>query len=49
LDNLTYAITSPQPSPLGGEGVERSKLDKIIKLAKCEFIYDLPDGVDTEI
>lgn len=40
IDNLTYAID--------GE-VDQEKLTKCIKLAKCEFIYDFPKWVDTEI
>jgi len=27
----------------------RNKINSIIKLAKCEFIYDLQDGINTEI
>lgn len=40
LENLTYAINWK---------VEEKKLKKIIKLAKCEFIFELPDWVNTEI
>ncbi|USN59529.1 MAG: ABC transporter ATP-binding protein [Candidatus Peribacteria bacterium] len=52
---------SPQPSPLRGEGAISSPsptkekgvgdegLHQILKLAKCEFIYDLPNGLETEI
>mgnify|MGYP005625222491 FL=1 len=39
-DNLTYAIK---------EKVDDKKLNKIIRLAKCEFIYDLVDWRETEI
>ena len=38
---------------LGGKDAWKAdrgtELDKIIKLSKCEFIYDLPDGINTEI
>lgn len=40
LDNLTYAINW---------NIDKEKLNKIIKLAKCEFIYDLPKWIKTEI
>ena len=40
IDNLTYAID--------GE-VDQEKLKQCIQLAKCEFIYDFPKWVDTEI
>ena len=30
-------------------GINEKHLNKIIKLAKCEFIYDLPNWLDTEI
>ncbi|QFR38950.1 ABC transporter ATP-binding protein [Candidatus Gracilibacteria bacterium 28_42_T64] len=40
LDNLTYAIE---------RDLQDGELEKIIKLAKCEFIYDLPKGLETEI
>lgn len=57
-DNLTYSVDTPPPNPLlGKEGEVRDeqgevfseKLEEIIKLAKCEFIYDLPNWVETEI
>jgi ABC-type multidrug transport system fused ATPase/permease subunit len=41
LENLTYAMTS--------EDIGNVELENIITLAKCEFIYDLPDGIKTEI
>jgi len=28
---------------------KEKQLNKIVKLAKCEFIYDLEKGLDTEI
>ena len=40
LENLTYAIDYD---------VENNEIEKIIKLAKCEFIYDLPNWLETEI
>jgi len=40
FDNLTYAVDSD---------VSDEKLKKVIELAKCEFIYDFPDGLETEI
>lgn len=40
IENLTYALDK-KPT--------KKKLDEIIKLAKCEFIYDFPVWLDTEI
>lgn len=40
LDNLTYALE---------EKVLDEKIKEIIIQAKCEFIYDLPNGLETEI
>ncbi len=40
LENLTYVLK---------EKMEIVQLEKIIKLAKCEFIYTLPQGLNTEI
>ena len=39
-ENLVYALK---------EKPEESELSKVITLAKCEFIYDFPDGLQTEI
>jgi ABC-type multidrug transport system fused ATPase/permease subunit len=33
----------------GEDSGESFDIEKIIKLANCEFIYDLPNGLDTEI
>ena len=40
IDNLTYAIA--------GE-VSSEKLDEVIRMTKCEFIYDFKDWLETEI
>jgi len=40
LDNLTYAID---------RNLEDNEVEKIIEFAKCEFIYDLPKWLETEI
>jgi len=40
IENLTYALT---------KAPAKKKLDEIIKLAKCEFIYDFPNWLETEI
>ena len=32
-----------------GEEVEEKKLKDIIELAQCQFIYELPEGLDTQI
>jgi ABC-type multidrug transport system fused ATPase/permease subunit len=40
LENLTYALD---------EKVDEIKLKDIIIQAKCEFIYDLPNGLETQI
>ncbi|MDD3302688.1 MAG: ABC transporter ATP-binding protein [Candidatus Gracilibacteria bacterium] len=40
LENLTYALKE-KPS--------KEELDKCIKLSKCEFIYELKKGLETEI
>jgi len=37
---LTYALK---------EEVSKEQIDKIIHLAKCEFIYTFPHGLETEI
>lgn len=39
-ENLLYAVSQDIPE---------SNIKKIISLAHCEFIYELPDGLDTEI
>lgn len=40
MDNLSYAIDWK---------VSQSKIDEIIKLAKCEFIYDFKEWLETQI
>mgnify|MGYP004000456759 CR=1 FL=1 len=40
LDNLTYAIDRK---------LKRWELENILIQSKCEFIYDLPNGLETEI
>lgn len=40
MENLTYALI---------DKVDQSKLDEVIKLAKCDFIYELPNKLETEI
>ncbi len=40
LENLTYA---------NPENINNEKIEKVIKLAKCEFIRDLPEWINTEI
>lgn len=40
IDNLTYAVDS---------GIDDDTLNRYIRLAKCEFIWDFPDGLDTQI
>jgi len=40
LDNLTYAIDRK---------LKTWELEKVLKQAKCEFIYDLEDWINTEI
>ena len=40
IENLLYAVVN-KPS--------KRKIEEIIRLAHCEFIYDLPDGLETEI
>lgn len=40
IENLTYAIDGD---------VDTHKLDEAIQNAKCEFVYDFPDGLETEI
>ncbi|MDQ7023420.1 MAG: ATP-binding cassette domain-containing protein [Candidatus Gracilibacteria bacterium] len=50
LDNLMYgAHPQPLPSKEGSRDVWQKHLDNIIKQAKCEFIYDLEDGINTEM
>ncbi len=45
-ENLLYGVTADAPL-VSKEGSEM--IEKIITLAKCEFIYDFPHGLDTEI
>jgi ABC-type multidrug transport system fused ATPase/permease subunit len=40
IENLTYALDETPP---------KEKLEEVIKLAKCEFIYDFPNKLETEI
>lgn len=40
IDNLTYAVD--------GE-IDKKRLEHIISLAKCDFIFDFKDGLETEI
>ncbi len=40
IDNLTYAIDWD---------INENEIDDIIKLSKCEFIYDFKDWLDTQI
>ncbi len=40
LENLTYAVDA---------NFFNKDIDRVIKMAKCEFIYDLPNWLDTEI
>lgn len=50
-ENLQYGMATspdPHPNPLP-EGEGRTDLDAVIKLAKCERIYELTEGIDTEI
>ncbi len=59
-ENLTYAIENPHPDPLPntprtsslGEGDVDDlmrRVDEAIAHAKCEFVYDFQDGLETEI
>ncbi|MCH8518347.1 ABC transporter ATP-binding protein/permease [Candidatus Gracilibacteria bacterium] len=40
-ENLLYAVEN--------DTKQEQKLDEVIRLAHCEFIYNLPNGLDTEI
>ncbi len=40
LENLTYA---------SDKNISKEKIKEAIEMAKCEFIYELPDGLETEI
>jgi len=40
LDNLTYAIDKK---------VTKKKIEEVIKMSKCDFIHELPNGIETEI
>lgn len=44
-DNLTYALNEDHM----GEIKLKDQVDQAIKLAKCEFIYEFKDGLETEI
>ncbi len=47
LDNLTYAL--PERRFDKGGRFNETSLQEVIKMAKCEFIYDFEEGLDTEI
>jgi len=50
MENLMYgAHPQPLPSKEGGRDVWQKNIKKIIKLAKCEFIYDFENWLETEI
>ncbi|MFK7779685.1 MAG: ABC transporter ATP-binding protein, partial [Candidatus Gracilibacteria bacterium] len=40
LNNLSYSVKKK---------LKKGEIDKILKLAKCEFVYDLPKGINTQI
>lgn len=44
-ENLMYGIVDDRDNRENRE----NKLSEAIRLAHCDFIYDLPDGLDTEI
>lgn len=46
-ENLLYAIDYVSGTP--NSELPTPNLDDIIKASKCEWIYELPDGLDTEI
>jgi len=41
LENLLYSVND--------QNTNRDKIDRAIKSAQCEFIYELPDGLETQI
>jgi ABC-type multidrug transport system fused ATPase/permease subunit len=45
-ENLEYGITSEQNA---FSSPSQSQMDEIIQLAQCQFIYDLPKWLDTQI
>ena len=47
-ENLTYG-TSPNPSLWEGNSLASDRVHEAIRHARCEFVYDLPEGRDTEI
>ncbi len=40
LDNLTYAVN---------ENITKERIDEIIKMSKCDFIYELNEWINTDI
>lgn len=50
LENLLYGVKSEDAKkPESLNIVEDSDLSEVLKAAKCEFIYDFKDGLETEI
>jgi len=47
FDNLTYALENKDTENFKSQ--LNDKIDEIIKLSKCEFIYDYKDWLETEI
>ena len=51
-ENLLYGVETQEllpPTPSVSEGELKDKISRVLSLACCEFVYDLPDGVDTSI
>lgn len=47
-ENLMYWLSAPSISPLDKKD-DHKVLEEAIRLAHCDFIYDLPQWLDTEI
>ena len=42
-ENLMYQVSEKNTAEAN------NRLHEVIKLAKCQFVHDLPNGIDTEI
>ena len=57
MDNFTFVFqnvylfndTIANNLRMGKENASKEEIDRALKLACCDFVYDLPDGVDTVI
>jgi ABC-type multidrug transport system fused ATPase/permease subunit len=48
-ENLEYGMNNEKCEVLAEGMINNENLESVIALSKCERIYDLPHGLDTEI